>query len=424
MNPGEKAARWLRELKGDSYAFGSGALASVGEKTATFGRRALVAANSSLWLRPTMESVSDSLAAAGVEVTATSAGARPNSPLEDVYRIQDAIEHSDCQVIVAVGGGSTIDAVKGAAVLAALSPVVHDAEPFFGAGMVTKRLAGRSLPPVVAVETAASSAAHLTRYSNLTNLAAGQKKLIIDDAIVPPAAVFDYSMTLSAPRDLTIDGAFDGVSHCLEVYCGAKGELLERIEPVALTGIGLCIAGVRKAFVDSADLAAREALGLGTDLGGWCIMTGSTNAGHLTSFSLVDVTTHGRATAVLNPYYLVLFATALERQLTKLAEVYCREGYLELDVSRLSGRDLALAVASAMQALLRDLGAPTALGEFESFFPAHIDRAVKAALNPQLETKLKAMPVPLDAAMVERYLRPTLEAAAEGVLEKTPTLPG
>lgn len=423
MNPGEKAARWLRELKGDSYAFGSGALSSTGEKAGKFGRRALVAANPSAWLVPIVTSVKESLSAAGVEVTATTTGARPNSPLEDVYRIQDAIEHSNCEVVVAVGGGSTLDAVKGAAVLAALSPGIHDVEPFFGAGMVTKRLAGRSLPPVVAIETAASSAAHLTRYSNLTNLAAGQKKLIIDDAIVPPAAVFDYSVTLSAPRDLTIDGAFDGVSHCLEVYCGAKGDLLEKVEPVALAGIGLCIAGVRKAAVAGADPAAREALGLGTDLGGWCIMTGSTNAGHLTSFSLVDVTTHGRATAVLNPYYLVLFAPALKRQITALAQIYHREGYVERDVSGLSGRDLALAVASAMQALLADLGVPTALGEFESFFPAHIDRAVKAALNPQLETKLKAMPVPLDAAMVERYLRPTLEAAAEGTLDKTPTLP-
>ena len=46
--------------------------------------------------------------------------------------------------------------------------------------------------PVVAVETAASSGAHLTKYSNITDPVTGQKKLIIDEAIVPPASVFDY----------------------------------------------------------------------------------------------------------------------------------------------------------------------------------------------------------------------------------------
>jgi alcohol dehydrogenase class IV len=137
----------------------------------------------------------------------------------------------------------------------------------------------------------------------------------------------------------------------------------------------------------------------------------------------VDVTTHGRATAVLNPYYLVLFSPAIQRQLNELAIVFCREGYLDRDPSALSGRDLALAVATAMQALQTDLGMPTALEKFGEFSAAHIGRAVTAAQNPQLEMKLKAMPVPMDAAMVERYLRPALEAAAEGTLDKTPTLP-
>ena len=56
---------------------------------------------------------------------------------------------------------------------------------------------GKKLIPIIAVQTAASSGAHLTKYSNVTDPVTGQKKLIIDEAIVPPRAVFDYKTTIS-----------------------------------------------------------------------------------------------------------------------------------------------------------------------------------------------------------------------------------
>ena len=76
----------------------------------------------------------------------------------------------------------------------------------------------------MAIQTAASSGAHLTKYSNITDVRTGQKKLIVDDAIVPARAVFDYGVTASAPRSLTVDGALDGISHSLEVLYSAVGK--------------------------------------------------------------------------------------------------------------------------------------------------------------------------------------------------------
>ena len=62
-------------------------------------------------------------------------------------------------------------------------------------------------------------------------------------------------------------------------------------------------------------IEARTALGLATDLGGYAIMLGGTNGAHLTSFSLVDILSHGRACAIMNPYYTVFFAPAVEEPL-------------------------------------------------------------------------------------------------------------
>ena len=64
----------------------------------------------------------------------------------------------------------------------------------------------------------------------------------------------------------------------------------------------------------------------------------------------------------------------------------------------------------------RKVGLPTCLGEVEGFKPAHIERALTAAKNPQLKMKLQNMPVPLTAEMVDEYMGPVLEAARDGNL--------
>jgi alcohol dehydrogenase len=127
------------------------------------------------------------------------------------------------------------------------------------------------------------------------------------------------------------------------------------------------------------DVEAREALCLATDLGGYSIMLGGTNGGHLTSFSLVDVLSHGRACAMMNPYYTVFFAPAIEAPLRLVGSIYRDAGLTVADVERLSGRDLGVAVAEAMFELARRIGFPTRLSEVAGFEEEHIERALAAA---------------------------------------------
>jgi alcohol dehydrogenase class IV len=275
------------------------------------------------------------------------------------------------------------------------------------------------------VQTASSSGAHLTKYSNVTDLETGQKKLIVDEAIVPPRAVFQYDVTTSMPPGFTADGAMDGIAHLLEVLIGAVDEeFYQRVETVAEVGIRLIVNHLEQAVAEPADLEARQALGLGTDLGGYAIMIGGTSGGHLTSFSLVDILSHGRACAVMNPYYLVFFAPAIEEPLRLIGKIYREAGLTEAafaseaDIDALSGRGLGMAVAEAMIALSEGVGLPTALSEVPGFSDGHIERALRAAKDPQLKMKLQNMPIPLTAEMVDEYMRPLLEAARDGDLTR------
>ena len=411
------ARELLRQFKGDRYLHGLGVLPATGAATARLGRRAALVCDRFPGSEPYVGELQRSLRQAGVDLVGEVAGAAPNAPREDLARITAQLATLAPEVVVAFGGGSTLDAVKAAGVLNALGGSIED---YFGVGLVSKAVAARAaqLGPFVAVQTAASSGAHLTKYANITDIHTGQKKLIVDEAIVPVQPVFDYEVTRGAPASLTADGALDGVSHALEVMYDACGKpSYDLIERVAGEAISLVIEYLPRAMEDPEDTEAREGLGLATDLGGYSIMLGGTNGAHLTSFSLVDILSHGRACAIMNPYYTVLFAPAVERPLRLVGRLLARSGYLDGDVNALAGRELGLAVARALIAFERRIGNPATLDEVPGFTAEHIERALAAAKNPQLRMKLENMPVKLTADTVDQYMRPVLEAARTGELD-------
>jgi alcohol dehydrogenase len=353
------------------------------------------------------------LKSSGLKIVGHTQTARPNSPKEDVIRMAKAILASRPDSVLVASGGSGIDAAKAAIVLADLE---GDLEDYFGVGKVTEKMSKtkKTLTPCLALQTASGSSAHLTKYSNITDFQISQKKLIIDPAIIPSKCLFDYSLTQTMSPDFTCDGAFDGLAHCLEVYYGASRESLDKIEEVALTGIELILAWLETAVIDPVNLEAREALGLATDLGGYAIMMGGTNGAHLTSFSLVNILSHGRACALLNPYYTVFFAPAIQHQLSRLAELFTKYGLMSSESSSLEGRELGVAVAKGLIALGKKVDFPATLSEIEGMDESFLKKALTAAKNPQLESKLKNMPVPLTAGHVNKYMRPILQAALSG----------
>jgi alcohol dehydrogenase len=418
MKDFQKARDLLQEFKGSGYVYGPGVLNRVGPIVAAAGSKASLIRDSFPGSDRFDGIIRKSLGSASIELIGEVKGAGPNCPREDLFRITEAIEAQNPDVIISFGGGSTVDAAKAAEVLRTLGGNI---EQYFGTGLVSEALSKsrKKLAPHVAIQTAASSGAHLTKYSNITDIKTGQKKLIVDVSIVPSHPMFDYEVTHSAPRSLTADGALDAIAHCLEVFYGAVGApTYEKIKQIASTGIRLVVNYLPRVMKDPDDEEAREALCLATDLGGYAIMVGGTNGGHLTSFSLVDVLSHGRSCAIMNPYYTVFFAPAIEDALHTVADIYKQAGLTEKGIDRLQGRELGEAVAEAMFALARMIGFPTKLGEIPGFGEEHIERALSAAKNPQLKMKLQNMPVPLTAVMIDEYMRPVLEAAADGDLSR------
>jgi len=417
-----KAQKLLKGWKGENYIFGRGVMNQLGALAAKLGKNALVVSNNT-YMKPTADIALDSLKKAGVNLAggALVPDAGPNTPRADVYRIETHILHHKPDMVIAIGGGSTIDACKAANFLAALgAAATPEIDHWFGTGIVSEALknSGKKLCPLIAVQTSASSGAHLTKYSNITDPVAGQKKLIVDEAIVPQYSLFDYDVTASMPIPVTIDGALDSIAHCFEVFSGlpanAPQEKYDLAAALTEAAVELTVQYAPRVIKDPKDMEAREAIGMSTDLGGYAVMVGGTHGPHMTSFSLVDLAGHGTACGLMNPYYAVFFAPAIEKQLRLAGNIFKKYGYIPENLESLSGRELGLAFARGMTAFSKAIGAPVTLRDLPKWNDGYVNKILEAAKDPQLDMKLKNMPVPLTAAKVDEYMGPIIRAAASG----------
>lgn len=417
----EKAFDLLNDWKKGSYIFGLDVIKELGKLTVGCGKRALVVSGSP-YLKTVVDEAMDYLQAAGVEVVREHEipGAKPNAPREDVYRLESYILHDKPDCVVAIGGGSTIDACKAAAMLAAYGKeCTPEIDYYFGTGLVTKAKeeTGIDMIPVIAVETSASSGAHLTKYANITDPVIGQKKLVVDMAIVPKACLFDYKITCSMPVAVSVDGALDAIAHTFEVFCGAKPETFELASELAQTAIDLTLTYAKQVMESPENLEARQALGLATDLGGYAIMIGGTSGAHMTSFSLVDLVAHGTACGIMNPYYAIFYSPAIQPQLEVVGKLLEKHGFMEEDITLLHGRARAEAVSKGLIAFGKSINAPTKLSDIKGFTEAHVQRILQAAKDPQLYMKLQNMPIPMTADDVDPYMEPIIRAAVDGNLD-------
>ncbi|MFO8007287.1 MAG: iron-containing alcohol dehydrogenase [Candidatus Brocadiia bacterium] len=415
-DPTTTARKLIEQFKGDCYAFGPGLIGQVGQMAARLGDEFFLVRGRSCEGNGMLAGLRRSFAEAGVVIVGQCMGAGPNSPVRDVERVRDQILDAEPQAVVGLGGGSLIDGLKGSIALASLGGRCTD---YYGVGKVGRAMKNQDaeLVPFLVVQTASGSGAHLTKYANITDTNTMQKKLFIDRAVVPPLALFDYDATVTMPPKFTKVGAFDGICHLLEVYFGlpeghGKAEL---VESIALTGLELIMSALPGALEQPRSSPLRERIGLGTDLGGYAIMIGSTNGPHLNSFSLVDVMDHGEATALLTPYYVAFFTPAIEGRVRKVGRLYAQYGYAdEAALAEASGPELGLVVGRAMAALAESVGFPVRLEQVEGFREEHIKRMLEAARDPALSSKLEGMPIAMEPDDVDRFMAPILEAARTG----------
>jgi alcohol dehydrogenase class IV len=242
--------------------------------------------------------------------------------LDDVARIREAIEQSASSEVVAIGGGSVIDAAKAAW---ASHQTGLDVSELFGSGRITERFPGKEFKRIIAVPTTAGTGSEVTPHSNIVDRAAGVKRIIADRQIIPRMALIDPHYGCSMPGSLTAATALDALTHCVESLLNTGSpETKCATNANALYAIRLIKDFLPLAFRDPNDVNVRERLCAAATIGGMMIADRPTSLPHLGSFSFYDQVPHGIAASMLLPpfwrYYLAEKAVAERTML--LADVF------------------------------------------------------------------------------------------------------
>ena len=198
--------------------FGENQLGHLGKELAKFGKRVLLTyGGGSIKRNGLYDKVIEELHNAKLEVFELS-GIEPNPRIESVREGVKICKEQGIDVLLAVGGGSTIDATK---FMAAGACVEHDAWEFFGANAkpINEAL------PIVTILTLSATGSEMDTAGVISNLETGDKLGRLAPALLPRVSFLDPTLTYSVSKYQTACGAADIMSHIMEVYFNTQEDL-------------------------------------------------------------------------------------------------------------------------------------------------------------------------------------------------------
>ena len=225
----------------------------------------------------------------------------PEPDTECVRRMVKELETEQPDAVIAVGGGSVMDAAK-AALLSWQTKI--DIDNLFGKEVASSRFPGRKFNRILAVPTTAGTGSEVTCYSNIIDAKTGIKKLIADPAILPEFAAVEPVFTLSAPEALTRVTAFDALVHAIESLLNFNGcRRHPEVETWAVQAVRMIVPALPKVLRVPEDEEERAELSAAATLAGMAIRMSPTALPHLLSFSFCGKAPHGAAVAALLPHF-------------------------------------------------------------------------------------------------------------------------
>jgi alcohol dehydrogenase len=294
--------------------FGFGARARIPELLGEHGRRVLAVVDPVL---ATSTLVREILTAVGetTEALEVLTGVEPELPVASLLTLGDRARAHRPDAILAIGGGSTIDAAK---VVALLATTDGPLDRFYGENAV-------DVPalPLVAAPTTSGTGSEVTPVAVVSDPERELKVGISSPRLIPVAAVVDPELTLAAPSSVTAFAGIDAVVHAVESFTArpidpdptaAAPVFTGRnalSDTVALDAVELLGRWLPVAVAEPANREARERVALGSLLAGMSFAATGTHLSHALQYPIgaLTHTPHGLGTGLLLPYVVEAVAT-------------------------------------------------------------------------------------------------------------------
>ncbi len=231
--------------------YGSGRLSEVPALAATFGRTALlVTGNQSFCATPRWQTFTQSLESKGVQWLHITVSGEPSPTLVD--QAVSRFRSQAVNVVIAIGGGSVLDAAKAIAGLLPHGNTVMDHLEGVGKNIP---YCGPSTP-FIAVPTTAGTGSEATKNAVLSVPGReGFKKSFRDECLIPEYAVIDPDLLATCPRELVAADGMDAFTQLLESYVSIKANPF--IDALAWSGMSAVKEGLFAAWEDNGPAASQ-----------------------------------------------------------------------------------------------------------------------------------------------------------------------
>ena len=229
--------------------------------------------------------------------------------------------------VIAIGGGSSLDAGKA---VAFMSKQKENIWYFEDIGDNWTKAIIDNLPKVIAIPTTAGTGSETGRASLIVDEETYTKKIIFHPTMLPDLVILDPSLTISLPKHLTAATGMDALAHCLEAYC--SNNFHPMAHGIALEGIKIIKENLVTAYNDPGNIEARAKMLVSSMMGSTAFQKGL-GAIHSLSHPInaVNDVHHGLSNAIFMPYVVKFNQSQIEERIFFLSK------YIDLENQSFDG---------------------------------------------------------------------------------------
>lgn len=337
-------------LSPSKIIFGNGAAGCVGEEARKFGaKKALIVTDGGVLKAGLVKGVEESLRAQKVEVGVFDR-VQAEPPAHIVDDCAQVIQEKGYDIIVGVGGGSSLDVAKGASIVATNGGKVLD---YAGLDLVP-----RAGLPKILLPTTAGTGSEVSRAFVVTDQAANIKRAIYSDFVLAEVAIVDPLLTVSMPPVVTADTGMDALVHAIETYASVAATPFSDV--LAIEAICLIAGNLPVACAKGNNMEARFNMALAATMAGLAFTSGGLGAVHALSnpLGIGYHLSHGRANAVMLPYVVDYNKIGNLNKYARIAEA------MGENIGGLAAYQAAEKLVTKLFRLLEDVGIPSRLSAY------------------------------------------------------------
>lgn len=288
--------------------FGNGRINELPEHCLKFGKKVLlVKGGNSLEESGQLPTILRFMDKKGLSVRLLSVTSEPETNL--INSMAEEARSFGPRVVVAIGGGSVIDAAKAVSGLVTNGGSIME----YLEGVGTGRMIEKPAIPFIAVPTTSGTGTEVTKNAVISSRAMKFKKSIRHQFLIPRIAIVDPVLTLSQPPSVTAACGMDALTQLIEPYLSIKSNPF--IDAICLKGVGLVARSLQTAYNNGDDLQSRENMCLASLMGGIALANAGLGVVHgiASPLGAFFPLSHGVACASVLPAAFEVNANAVAR---------------------------------------------------------------------------------------------------------------